>query len=60
MDSFIHGAQSFLRSRQVRSYSRTSQQFMEPEGLLQCSQESSNGPYPDPDGSSSYHPIPFP
>jgi hypothetical protein len=30
---------------------------MEPEGSLPCSQEPSNGPYPEPDRSSSYHPI---
>jgi hypothetical protein len=30
---------------------------MEPEGSLQCSQELSTGPYPQPDQSNSYHPI---
>jgi hypothetical protein len=28
--------------------------FMEPEGSLQCSQESAIGPYPEPDESSPY------
>jgi hypothetical protein len=30
---------------------------MEPEGSLQRSQVSSTGPYPEPDQSSTYHPI---
>jgi hypothetical protein len=30
---------------------------MEPEGLLPCSQESSTGPYPEPDQSGPYHLI---
>jgi hypothetical protein len=32
---------------------------MEPEGLFQCSQESSTGSCPEPDESSPYHPIHF-
>jgi hypothetical protein len=31
---------------------------MEPEGSLPCSQEPSNGPYPEPDRSSPYDLIP--
>jgi hypothetical protein len=55
--SLTHGAEPFLRSCQLCSYSRTSQHFMEPEGSLLCSQEPSTGPYPEPDQSNLYHPI---
>jgi hypothetical protein len=40
-----HGAEPFLKSCQLCSYSRTSQHFMEPEGSLPCSQELSTGSY---------------
>jgi hypothetical protein len=39
--SLIHGAEPFLRSRQLCSYSRNSEHFMESEGSLPCSQEPS-------------------
>jgi hypothetical protein len=41
-----HGAEPFLTSRQLCSYSRTFQHFMEPEGSVPCSQEPSTGPCP--------------
>jgi hypothetical protein len=52
-----YGAEPFLRSCQLCSYSRTSQHFKEPEGSLPCSQEPSTGPYAGPDRCSPYHPI---
>jgi hypothetical protein len=57
LGSLTHGAEPFLRSRQLCSYLRTSQHFMEPECSLPCSQEPSTGPCPEPDQSNPYHPI---
>jgi hypothetical protein len=54
---FTCGTEPFLRSCQLGSHSRTSQDFMEHVDLLPCSQEPSTGPYPEPDRSSPYHPI---
>jgi hypothetical protein len=45
-----HGAEPFLRSCQLCSYSRTSQHFTEPGG----SWPPSTGPYPKPDRSNPY------
>jgi hypothetical protein len=55
--SLTRGAEPFLRSRQLCSYSRTSHHFMEPKGSLPCSQEPSTDPYPQPDQSTPYNPI---
>jgi hypothetical protein len=52
-----YGAKPFLRSCQLCSHSGTSKHFKEPEGSSPCPQEPSTGPYPEPDRSSSYHPI---
>jgi hypothetical protein len=52
-----HGAEPFLRSRQLCSPSRTSQHFMETESWIPCSQEPSNGPYPEPYQSNLHHPM---
>jgi hypothetical protein len=46
-----------LRSRQLCNYSRTSQQFMEPEGPSEYSEETFTGSYPEPHQSSQYHSI---
>jgi hypothetical protein len=51
----LPGAESFLWSRQSLSYSRISPYFIEPEGLLPCSQE----PATEPDESTPRHPILF-
>jgi hypothetical protein len=48
-----------MRSRQLRSYTRISQHFMEPEGSLPYAQEPTIGPYSEPDESSPDHPILF-
>jgi hypothetical protein len=53
----FHGAEPFLRSRQLCTYTSASQHFMKFEGSLPCSQEPSTGPYPEPDQFSPYHSI---
>jgi hypothetical protein len=53
--SVTHGAELFLRSHQLCSFSRTFQHFMEPEYLLPCSKEPSTGPYLEPDQSNPYN-----
>jgi hypothetical protein len=53
--SLTHGAEPFLRSCQLCSYSRTSQHFMEPEGSLPWSQEPSTDPILNQ--SNPIHPI---
>jgi hypothetical protein len=55
----MHGAESLLRSHQSLSYSRISQDFIEPEGLLPCSKEPITGLYPEPDESNPEQPILF-
>jgi hypothetical protein len=55
--SELHRAEPFLRNHQLCSYSRTFWHFMEHEGSLPGSQGPSTGPHPQPDQSSTYHPI---
>jgi hypothetical protein len=50
-------ADILLGIRQFCSNTRTYQSFMEPAGLLPCSQAPSTGPYPNTDQSSPYHHI---
>jgi hypothetical protein len=55
--SLTHGAEPFLRSCPLCSYSGTYQHYMEPEGSLPYSQKPSTSPYSEPDESNSYQPI---
>jgi hypothetical protein len=55
----VYGAESFYRRCQLFSYSTFSQDFMEPKGWLPHSKETSTGPSPEPDQSSSYHSMLF-
>jgi hypothetical protein len=48
-----------FRSRQFLNCSRNPKYFMGSDGSLQCSQEPSICPYPQPDESKSYHHIVF-
>jgi hypothetical protein len=53
----LPGDMSFLRSRRLCSYSRTSHRFMKPESSLPCSQDHSIGSYLEPHKTSPYHPF---
>jgi hypothetical protein len=52
-----HKPEPFLRSRQLCSYSRNSQDFTEPAGSLPCSQEPYAGLCPGPDKSNPLRSI---
>jgi hypothetical protein len=54
----IHKGPIYTNKHMNNTYTRISQHFMEPEVSLPCSQEPSTGPYPEPDLSNPYHPIP--
>jgi hypothetical protein len=53
----LHGAEPFLRSRQLRSHSRMCKHCVEPENSLPCSEVFSTGLYPESYQSYQYHPI---
>jgi hypothetical protein len=53
----IYVAEPFLRSRQLRSYSRISRHFMEPEGSLPCWKKPFPGPCPKLDQYCPYYLI---
>jgi hypothetical protein len=53
----LYGADRHSRGRQLGSHSILSEHFIEPEGSLPCSQQLSTFSYPEPDRSSSHHPI---
>jgi hypothetical protein len=55
--SLNHGAEPFLRSRQLCSHSGNSQRLMEPESSLPCSKDTSVSPYHEPHQSNPYHHI---
>ena len=57
MSYLLPGAESFLKSQQVLSWSRNSPHFMEPESSLPLSQQPATCLYPEPDRSS---PCPHP
>ena len=54
-DRLHHGAEAFLRSQLVLSYSRKSSHFMELGSSLPHSQELATFPYPDSDRSCPCH-----
>jgi hypothetical protein len=53
------GAEPSLGSPQLHNYWRISQNYMEPEGSLSCSQDPTTSSYPEPHESSPYHPNLF-
>jgi hypothetical protein len=52
---YLHGAEPFLRCRQLCSYSTFLPNFTETEGSLPHSQEPTTGPYPERDLPSAYN-----
>jgi hypothetical protein len=56
-NSWLHGAEAFVRSCQWLSCRRIPRHFVDSKGSLPCTQEPSTGPYPEPDEASPYHSI---
>jgi hypothetical protein len=55
----LHRAVVLLEKGQLWSYTKVSQQLMQPEGSLAYSQEPFSDPQPEPDQSNPYHPMPY-
>jgi hypothetical protein len=52
-----YGAKPFLRSCQFTGTQELPSTLWNPTDHYRCSQEPSNGPYPEPDRSSPHHPL---
>jgi hypothetical protein len=56
----FNGTSRYSKGHPLCRLARTSQQFIVPEGLLECSQGPCTGPYPEPEQSSPHNLFPSP